>query len=135
MISALADWVTLAGFLLTVWVLIETFGLKKTFLSRARIPELRKDLRSVSVELLQAIGKDVPGEIAALCARAEAMLVSTKTKVDGEHKKRIAKLLKDIAKVRSGNVFSVEIMKPIYDELVGVTEMLINLEKDISWRA
>lgn len=50
-VSPTADIVTLVGFLLTLWVLIQTFLIKRSLVTRVRLPQIRQAQEKISNEL------------------------------------------------------------------------------------
>lgn len=133
-LASFADWVTVVGFLATLWVLYVTTSLRRSVLSRARIPEIRSDLEKLGGNLLKAMQAEKSDDIESSCSRIHSALEAATGKTAGTNKKRISALTKKIEATKRGRNFDIESIKPIYSDLVGITEMLKNIEKDVSWR-
>lgn len=132
--ATFADWATVAGLCATIWVLWVTIGLKRSFLNRARLPEIRTDLEKFSTQLLKAIQASSSDDTLAACAKIHAALESTKVKLEKTERKRVSSLLKRIDAIRASFPFDPDPAKSIYTDLIGTIEMIKNVEKDVSWR-
>lgn len=132
--SLLADVVTLVSAVATGWVLWETFGLKGRMLNRARVPELRADLGRLSGDLLKAIQARNEEDIASSLAKIHSTLNSTSQRLSGENRRKVEVLIFSIESARQSIALESLTLRSLYAELMGVVEMLKNLEKDASWR-
>lgn len=132
-LGEVADWVGIVGFLLTIRVWWVTRGLSKVFLNRARIPEIRGDLTKLSSELLKAIQTRGPDDIGNIYSRIESSLDAAAGKVSFWRRGSLKDLRIKVKGLRQSGAFSIEEVKPVYDELLGVVEMLRNIEKDVAW--
>ena len=133
-LAQIADWATIAGLLATMWVLWATMNLRKTFLYRARLPELRSQLEKLSKDLLKASQSDDSNDAHSICSKIHAALESTQNKLRKSDRPRVSKMIDTMNTAINVGKFTTEEIKPIYSELTGITEMLKHVEKDVSWR-
>jgi hypothetical protein len=101
-VSPAADVVTLIGFGITVWVLIQTFRLRKDFASRARVPDIRKSLEHEGSELVRCL--DVwpakSREAMASLSRTRGILGNLSKKLDGDNRALTRKLMRSLDRKR-----------------------------------
>lgn len=141
-LSSVADVLSLVGFGLTVWVLIVTRSLKRTFALRARTPELRKSLEG-SAKKLPALLSEWPqskNETLVLLASARAVLENLSEKLPRSERGAVDRLIGEMHGRRAGMFASMatanytddQIWK-IFAGLQGVIASLEQREKDASW--
>jgi hypothetical protein len=83
-ISESADVASLLGLLITIWVLFQTFMLRRAFSRRVRIPQIRKKLTASVRALLEQL-KEWPNSrnaILAEFAKTRALLANLTPKLD-----------------------------------------------------
>lgn len=126
----IADILTVASFIATLWVLYLTRTLSKKFLRRARLPQIKKELEGMSGELLMSMTSNDPIGIAGVFARLDASLESIGGKLPYGKRKAIRLLQKRIKYVTKKQMFIFESAKGVYTELLGVIQFLQGLEDD-----
>jgi hypothetical protein len=95
-LSFAASVASVAGFFISLAVLAQTREIKRTFVLRARLPELSADLKAISSELVKSLentvadsqGSDTP------ILRLRSVLISLMPKVGGSQLKMTRDLLK-----------------------------------------
>lgn len=142
LLSPIADILSLLGFGLTVWVLIVTRSLKRTFALRARTPELRKSLEASAKKLSALLGRwpESKNETFALIANARAVLENLSAKLPRSEKSAVACLVKEMRGRREGWLTYTPIARyteddlwKIFADLQGVIASLEQRERDASW--
>jgi len=134
-LSTVADVLGIVGFVITLFVWRLTGKLSKKFLRRARVPQLRGDLSQLSSELLIAMKPRNIDDVGGVLSRIESSLDSAAGKISFWSRGDIKRLRKRIKAVRLENVYEVSRIRPIYNEVLGVIEVLKNIEKDNSWES
>lgn len=141
-LSPLADWLSLAGFALTLWVLVVTRGLKREFTLRGRTPEIRKSLASRTSSLLDALRAAPAGkkEIAVTFAECKALLESLEQKLPRGERGSVAALIsklkgkkKGVFKLLPVTEYNDDELWNIFADLQGIIASLEQREKDASW--
>ena len=141
-LSPLADWLSLVGFALTIWVLVVTRGLRREFTLRGRTPELRKSLASRTRSLLEALNAAPTGkkEIAATLAECKALLENLKPKLPRGERGSVAALIGRLKGKKQGlftilpvTEYSDDELWNIFADLQGIVASLEQREKDASW--
>ncbi|WP_049424428.1 hypothetical protein [Stenotrophomonas maltophilia] len=134
-LSTVADVLGIVGFVITLFVWRLTGKLSKKFLRRARVPQLRGDLSQLSSELLIAMKPRNIDDVGGVLSRIESSLDSAAGKISFWSRGDIKRLRKRIKAVRLENVYEVSRIRPIHNEVLGVIEVLKNIEKDNSWES
>ncbi|EMR0601747.1 TPA: hypothetical protein ACKPYB_001206 [Stenotrophomonas maltophilia] len=134
-LSTVADVLGIVGFIVTLFVWRLTGKLSKKFLRRARVPQLRGDLSQLSSELLIAMKPKNIDDVGGILSRIESSLDSAAGKISFWSRGDIRRLRKKIKVVRLENVYEVSRIRPIHNEVLGVIEVLKNIEKDNSWES
>lgn len=134
-LSTVADILGIVGFIVTLFVWRLTGKLSKKFLRRARVPQLRGDLSQLSSELLIAMKPKNTDDVGGILSRIESSLDSAAGKISFWSRGDIRRLRKKIKVVRLENVYEVSRIRPIHNEVLGVIEVLKNIEKDNSWES
>lgn len=141
-LSPLADWLSLAGFALTLWVLVVTRGLRREFTLRGRTPEIRKSLASRTRSLLEALNAAPAGkkEIAATLAECRALLENLTPKLPRGERGSVAALVSRLKGKKQGfftllpvTEYSDDELWNIFADLQGIVAGLEQREKDASW--
>ncbi|MFO1431348.1 MAG: hypothetical protein U1F76_14600 [Candidatus Competibacteraceae bacterium] len=143
-VAQFADIASLLGFLITVWILLQTTSIKRYFVLRVRVPESRQSLEKISSALLQNLHKwpDSQSEIGADLARAQAVLMNLSRKLPRKEGKLISELLQRIGtpkprilsrKYPEQKATSKDELWEVYNKLQGVIESLNQTEQDSRW--
>lgn len=148
-LSPFADWLSLygfglavIGFLMTLWVLVETLSLRKVFTLRGRTPQIRSDLQTTGKSLLSEL-KNWPtskNQISALLAHCQSIVENLAKKLPRSERGSVDLLLKTLKSRHPGFLrrgastnFDDEYVWKIYAELHGVITALEQREKDTTW--
>jgi hypothetical protein len=141
-LSPLADWLSLFGFALTVWVLLVTNGLRRDFTLRGRTPEIRKSLASRTRSLLEALNAVPAGkkEIAATLAECRALLENLKLKLPRRERGDVTALISRLKGKKQGffkllpvTEYNDDELWNIFADLQGIVASLEQREKDATW--
>lgn len=136
-LSLTADIATLAGVLVTVSVWIQTRAIKKSFVSKARLPELSKSLREICAKLLENLQ-----EPDAAVARLDGLLISILPKVDRPQRRIVLSLRKKCRQRANGpfpwaasgkRSLSESEVWALYTEAQGLLEALSQAVRDSKW--
>ncbi len=120
--------------LITGWVLFELKRLRSQYLLQARLPDLVSSLKSKATELSKSLG-DFRGsqhDIKAMLPIVTSTLKNLRSKLDGEPKSSVDRLIKYIS--HNELELDEEAAWLIYRDLLGVVETLKQFQKDIKWR-
>jgi hypothetical protein len=141
-LSDLANILEVLGFLLTIWVLVETYSIRRTFALRGRTPQLRRSL-ATAARALPPLLRAWPGtknETLAILANARAVLENLHRKLPRKERTAVAQLLSDLRERRVGLFKRVPIsdytdqeMWKLFADLQGVIASLEQREKDATW--
>lgn len=142
-LSAVADFLSVIAFGITVWVLVETKSIKQSFALRGRSPALRRALAEQAKSLTNQLTNwpQVHKEALSSFATTKALLENLLGKLPAAEKTACAQLIKKL-KGRKSSVFgSVAMLNYtdkeiwiIFNELQGLIAGLEQLEKDLLWR-
>ena len=132
-ISNLADVLSVFGFGITCWVAFVTTRLRNEFLSRVRLPELHADLEKYSGELITAMNSKDNVTTLSVCAKIQATLETLKQKLDKKHRSRADWLLEKLSNVAASRNATSASIQPIYDGIIGLLELMSQLQKDANW--
>ena len=136
-LPAIGNACSMAGFLLTLVVLLKLRRIHRSFLFQARLPDLRKKItghRSALSKLLNNFA-DASAEIATEIQKCHANLQSLRPKLGRRQVVSVNALLKQTAEFgRSSVPPSKEEVRRIYLALVLLEGELENLSEDIKWR-
>jgi hypothetical protein len=145
------DWLTISAdsasllslsFTGVIWY--QTREIKKSVVSRARLPESLSDLKKYKNQLLPYL-REWPGfetEANSVVAKIDAVLRNLRSKLDGSEKKQISKLVVLIARRNAfwfgwenrDDNFRANMMWNIHEQLEGAIELLEQLKKDVRKR-
>lgn len=136
--SNLAQWVidlsslfSILGFVVTCFLLYEAREIKKSFMRKARIPEIVSDLERVFGDLLGNL-QEFSGkkrEIHENIVKATGLLESITPKLDKNDVEKISKFVAD-TKLSLDRELSEDLSWSIYSQLSGVITYLQQLAKD-----
>jgi hypothetical protein len=119
-------------------VLIEVRYIKKSFLRRARLPEIIKELEKASSDLSKCLSQwpDQRNQAKSLIKIAASLLKSTKKMLTNEEKQEIENKLQNLenAANASGNTkISQEDCWDLYSDILSALKTLEQLSKNIKW--
>lgn len=124
---------SILGMIITGLVFIGLRRIRKQFITKARIPELKKSLKSTTKGLSEALQSfDEPErEIQTILSVCKSTLKNLIDKVHGNIRNDARNLLKMIKKQKSAN--DKDKAWEIYNELQALIESLNHLQKDSKW--
>lgn len=149
MISIFPQWVqdintglSVLGFFITLYVLIEVKYIKNSFLQRARLPEIIKELSKTGSELNKCLNQ-WPGqrnEAKSQLKIAASLLKSTKKMLPKEERQEIKKMLSkfEAATNSSGDTRISEedcfdLYADLYSDIRSIVTTMEQLSKNIKW--
>ncbi|SRR6266404_980326 len=144
-VAPAADTASILGLLISIWVLLQTYAIKSSFIFRIRLPESRNRLEELTSLYVKSISS-WPGHKTATIvelSRIRAVLVNVSKKLSPADRKIANELLWKI-RVRGTYWFfwqvrdlrialGVDELWEIYGDLMGIIEMLNQTEKDSRW--
>lgn len=135
--------VTIAGFILTIWLLIITGSIRRSFMSKARLPEIIEDLKVSFEKLSEHLKvKDWSTEkvyAATELSKIRALLENAADKLPDIEKKKCNIVIKKMTKKRwlfirmSLSVLEEEQAWELYVDLNGIITVLTQFEQDSKW--
>ena len=131
--SIAADTLSILGFGITCWVLWVTTRLRKEFLNRVRLPEMHADLERYSGELITAMNVRDKATTLTVCSKTQVALEMLKLKIEKKHHLRIEQLLAKINDVLATRDATSAKVRPVYDGILGLLELMSQLQKDANW--
>jgi len=134
----IATVMTMLGFFLTLWLLYEARHIRNSFLRRARLPQITKELGKASAHLSSHLQKWDSEEREAIKQLfiTRALLENLLSKLPEKEHKKCAVFVKKLKRKKWGVIdikFSEDDVWNLYSELSALTTMLIQLEKDSKW--
>lgn len=148
-VSNLANVLEIFGFALTLWVLRETFLIRRDFALRGRVPDQKKSLANAAKKLppLLRVWPSQKSDVLTILAEVRSVLENLGDKLSGREKAAVLALVSDLRKqkVRMFRYLPISNYVPIseYDstqiwkvftDLQGVVSSLEQREKDTSWK-
>lgn len=133
-ISLIADILSIAGFVLTVWVLLETRKLKSLYKLRIRGPSLIRELHKIVSNLPEYLNNYSNSivQVAQEFGRVEIKLKSLEAKLSGAPKDSV-KLVRSFIDQCEVKIENEEQVTRVYREIVKVLEELKDHQKDLEW--
>lgn len=140
-INFIASICSIVGLFVTIFLYIEAKEIRKSFLRRARLPEVNKELTKISSQISNQLKNWSTDKGPALesFAKAKAILESTKPKLPAEKKIKVETLLRKLSP-KKYYIFNISLSDlseilawDIYTELSGVIMHLDQLSKDSKW--
>lgn len=139
----MADLISLIGFAITVWVLLETRSLKKTFLAKARTPEIKQSFEKARKSLQSNLGSGKWPEqrhlvfedlikIRSGISNAIQMLPSDKSTRLLHNKLKGKRVI--LLKRLTITTFNLDETWEVHAELSGVIAYLEQLERNLRWK-
>ena len=140
-IGNLGSLASILGLLLTIFILLEARKIRKSFILRARLPQLIRDLTTSTSQLsehLKILEEDKQPALKSL-AEVKALLDNISSKLPAEEKKKVESYLLRL-RPRSFYFFRSTVTDldedsawVLYTELSGLVMALKQLEKDSRW--
>lgn len=140
-INFIASICSILGLLVTIFLYVEARAIRASFLRRARLPEVNKELTKLSSQIsnqLKNWSAD-KGPVLESFAKAKAILESTKPKLPAEKQIKVENIIKKLSP-KKYYIFNVSLSElteilawDIYTELSGVIMHLDQLSKDSKW--
>lgn len=137
MIAIFADIITAISFLITCWVAITLFHLKKSYAFKGRHPEIARDIRKYSSELSQLLNaKGLDGEASeVVLRRCQSSLKALKRLIPRNYAKPVKDAAKSIVScIACKKTSDRGLVRDIYKKLISVESDLDNIKKDDKWR-
>lgn len=140
-INTIGSWASIIGLVVTIFLFIEARSIQKSFLRRARLPELNRDLAKATSEISVHIKTWENNKEPALekFSHARALLENIKKKLPEDERKLVENYLNKLQPKRSllkkreiSDLNRDEAFK-LYSELNGVVTSLRELAKDNTW--
>jgi hypothetical protein len=133
-VIAVVNFVTIVGFVITVFVFIDVKRIKRYYKFVGRVPDLKKNLKQHATNINNYLNdySNFGSEIQAEITLAEVTLKSLITKTDGQVKQSIISLLKDIQLFNSTKGDE-DLLRKIYLGMIKVEAEIVNVRKDQKW--
>ena len=133
-ITDLATILTIGGFIITLLLLREAKEIRKSFIRKARIPEIVTDLERISKELIAHLQNSQEGIRAAheSVHRAIGLLESIESKLSESDKTKVNEFIRNTKKAIGGTIDENGYWA-IYSSLSAITTYLQQLAKDVRW--
>ncbi len=149
--SYIPSWVTdiasiasIIGLLITIWVLMETKNIRKSFLTKARIPDAIKELESLATNLSKTIPEWETNKQDTLIeiGKCSSILKNIEPKLTASIKKDVTttleefqrkKSIKNFWKIKSISELSLDEIWNLYTQLQFVIEGLKQKKHDMRW--
>ncbi len=128
-----ADVASVLGLFVSAYVLFEVTTLKRKFLCKARLPQLRNAIGKHAAKISEKLNSfdDCAHELDAELSRCTATLASLKYKIDRETK-NMAKGLEKKIKRRTHPLQKDQVWS-IYNDIQGLAARLGHLHEDMKW--
>ncbi|MUH95238.1 hypothetical protein GNP63_01555 [Aliivibrio fischeri] len=132
---------TVLGFIITLWLLWLTKDIKNSFLRRARLPQIIRELKSESTKLSSHLKKweDEERDAIKQLSICKALLTNLVSKLPETEQKKCKEFIKKMTPrkflIFRGKVTCINEDRAweLYTELSELTTILIQLEKDSKW--
>lgn len=133
-LTDLASILTIIGFIITLLLLHEAKEIRKSFIRKARIPEIVTDLERISKELITHLQNSQDGIRAAheSVHRAIGLLESIESKLSESDKVKVNAFISNTKKAIGGTL-NEDGYWDIYSNLSAITTYLQQLAKDVRW--
>lgn len=140
-INCIASICSIIGLVVTVFLFYEARGIKQSFLRRARLPEVNKDLSKLISGLPNQLGNWNADKTKALESfyKIKALLENLESKLPTDQKKKVQNVLGKLEPKRyfifneSLSNLTENLAWDIYTELCGIVTHLEQLAKDSNW--
>ncbi|WP_338774287.1 hypothetical protein [Aeromonas veronii] len=139
--SILPWWITdtaailsIVGFIVTCFLLWEARKIRNSFMRKARIPEIVKDLDEISKELfshLKSFSQENRNALQKI-QNAKGLLESVLPKMDSGHQKKINEFV-SLAGTADADTLTEDLCWGVYSQLSGLVTYFKQLEKDSKW--
>lgn len=133
-LSLVADFLSLAGFILSVFVLWNVRKLRNVYRLRARGPALIKELGKASTNLSKFLNElaDFLPQVKEEMARAAVKLRALRRHTGSDQKRTIKRVLRAIDQCEI-TVENEEQVRLVYIEILKISEELKDYQKDLNW--
>lgn len=149
--SYIPSWLTdiasissIIGLLITIWVLRETKNIRKSFLTKARLPDVIKELECIATNLSKTIPEWATNKQDTLTeiSRCMSILKNIEPKLTASIKKDVATILEEFQRKKSITNFwtkksiselSIDEIWHLYSQLQFVLEGLKQKKHDMRW--
>jgi hypothetical protein len=147
-LNILPQWITnistfssIVGLIITIWLLIVAKGIRKSFLRKARVPQITEQLFKLLLELdtnlknWETEQKDAIKNL-AIC---KGLLENLKPKLDNDEEKNCKNMISKLTIKKymflNGNLSDIkeDFAWDLYNELNTLTTKLMQLDKDSKW--
>lgn len=140
-INELGSISSILGLIVTVFLFFEARKIRNSFLRRARLPELNKDLIKVTSEVAETLKKWNADKTPALetFSKVKALLENIRLKVPSEEKRKVDNYLNRLQPKKffimksSISELNEDSAWELYTELSGLVTSLQQLAKDSKW--
>ena len=119
------------GLVVTVFLFIEAREIKKSFIRKARLPDLNNELNSISSKLNDILNNWDKKDFMVELGKLRGMLEQGKAKLHNDDKEAVGSLLKSLEVVNSE--LSEDQAWELYTNFQYVTSRLQQTEKDSKW--
>ena len=136
-LAIFADIITVISFLLTCWVAMTLYKLRKLYAFKGRHPEIVRDIRKYSSELSQLLDtKQFEGQASeGILRRCQSSLKALRRLIPRYYVRPVKEAEKAITScINSKKTSNRILIRDIYNKLISVESDLINIKKDDKWR-
>jgi hypothetical protein len=129
---------SVAGLVVTVFLFVEARGIKNSFLRRARLPQVTRELKEASTKISSGLKNWITDEriVKEQFAISIGLLENLLAKLPPTEKKKTSELIKKL-RLKKFLFWSIKLTENIgwdlYRDLTIVITMLQQLEKDSEW--
>jgi len=137
MFSLVAEILSIIGFMVTLWVAISLWQLKRYYTFKGRHPEITRDIRKYSSELSQLLdSNNLDGEVSEVTLRrCQSSLKALRRLIPRHYIKPVKEAEKAISICITDKMTSSRTsIRNIYNKLITVESDLENIKKDEKWR-
>jgi hypothetical protein len=140
-INKLGSISSIAGLIVTVFLFLEARKIRNSFLRRARLPELNKELTKVTSEISESLKKWDTDKTPALetFSKVKALLENISPKLPSDEKRKVENYLNRLQPKKyliiksSISELNEDSAWELYTELSGLVTSLQQLAKDSKW--
>jgi hypothetical protein len=140
-INFIASICSIVGLAVTIFLYFEARAIRQSFLRRARLPEVNKELTKINSQISSQLKHWLTDKAPALesFSRAKAILENTKPKLPSDQKNKVQGIIKKLSPrkcyIFNGSLSDLteQLAWDIYTELSGVIMHLDQLSKDSKW--
>lgn len=133
-VADVASIMSIVGFVVTCFLLLEARKIRQSFIRKVRIPEIVSELDSISSELIAAL-KSYKSENRSAhekIQKASALMESILPKISANSSDRVQLFIKS-SKTSLNGTLDEDVCWRLYGELSGVVTYLQQISKDTKW--